>query len=118
MACMHPARDGESPQGLGGRREGRVPSFEHARFMFLAQKLSVTGTLSGAACLPVGKAAAAGMQIAELVRGASAEGGPSDQSSEDTSFQKTFSALCCLSAPRPGLVSERLSRGHGVWLVV
>lgn len=44
--------------------------------MFLAQKLSVTGTLSGAVCLPVGKAAAAGMQITELMRGASAEGGP------------------------------------------
>lgn len=60
--------------------EGGIPSWtafqlQHVRFMFLAQKLSVAGILSGAACLLVGKSAAAGMQIAELMREASAEGG-------------------------------------------
>lgn len=58
--------------------------------MFLAQKLSVTGILSRAACLLVGKSEAAGMQIAEFIREASTEGGgPPEQSPEDTSFQKT-----------------------------
>lgn len=77
LCGLYPPGDGKGIQGLRGRREERMPSWTacllHVRFMFLAQKLNVAAILSGAGLGQVGKSAAAGMQIAELMRGACTE---------------------------------------------